>query len=77
MNDNFDIKSRERLVRVEEGILHLAELMEKIPSLCNDVESLKTTQKYVRWVSKTVVGAAIITILGVLFKGVIYYGPKG
>ena len=77
MNE-FDIKSRERLVRVEEGVDHLTELLKTyIAGSCTehgcilkeDVASLKTTQKYIRWVSKTTIGAALIALITFIIKG--------
>jgi hypothetical protein len=70
---DLDRESVERLVRVEDGLTYLTKLMEAHVSkpcsdclLQDDVSSLKNTQKWVRWFSKSAVGAAIIALVAVL-----------
>jgi len=78
-----EIKNAERLVRVEEGIGHLQQGMKYIHDMirdsmekqqitlegvCVDVESLKGTQKTIRWVSKTAIGSTIIGLVGLMIK---------
>ena len=69
----FDIKSRERLVRVEEGVIHIKELLEDhIETPCTqfnrtvheDIIELRHTQKWIRWMSKTIIGGAILSAFG-------------
>ena len=64
--DQFDIESRERLVRVEEGINNLADILKSCdsPEMKQDITNLKGTQKWIRWVSKTVIGGAILSTIG-------------
>lgn len=73
MNE-FDIKSRERLVRVEVGITNLTSIVKKQTEALDkhleegktviaDIESLKMTQRIAKWASKTTLGAAILAVI--------------
>ena len=64
--DQFDIESRERLVRVEEGIDNLTDMLKlsDLPEMKQDITNLKNTQKWIRWVSKTIIGGAILSAIG-------------
>ena len=75
---DFDAKSRERLVRVEQGVIHITELLkdhiDEPPcaqlgcSIMDDIVDLRGTQKWIKWASKTVIGGAILGCIGYLVR---------
>jgi len=80
--DKFDLKSRERLIRVEDGVINIKELLkahiDQPPctqfgcTIKEDIVSLRGTQKWTRIVAKTGVGSAIVAIVGLIIKGIIH-----
>ena len=68
----MDSESRERLVRVEEGIKNIASILEKHTSIIcpqlgcavtGDIVSLKVTQKWTIWLGKTAIGGMILVVV--------------
>ena len=78
--NSFGNEERERLVRVEEAVNfikgYIQEYVPKFQEAEKDIISLKTTQKWARYVFKTTLGAAILAFVGFIVKGVVYLATK-
>lgn len=90
---SFEIDITQRVTRVEDGVEYLKVGVDDLKKLMNahieqpckvgecalkdEVEDLKHTQKWVRWLSKTAIGGSVLVVIGVIAKAIFNYGTNG